>query len=498
MSDNKRVRTAIPSLLKIIFLALLLTLPGVEHSRVGGGEDRLHFVSLQGESSPYPDRNQGGIRSLYRSLSQPASGVTDPYTRERQQEQREKTPREEIEIPSPGTLETYRKSLQKRGDSPFVKEKTPPRETLEESLSREREESYLVMSSSRQKNEEPRKSSLPKEREKQREETKKRETGNAKTETGRKREPPPPSHKQKDSASKKSASSKKKALPTGFPTDLSPTPRTGYKYYSPDFYRGIYLNNSTIRKPSRYKSLLKKARKHGINTLVVDVQPHFPGMDFIRLARESDFYIVARVVVFPGGLKRYPPPGNHLEEVLSLSEKAARNGFMEIQLDYIRFADRYKGLSLTLQKRYHMISGILKMATDRLRPLGVRVGADVFGRVAFNQNDMIGQKLEHFALHLDTIYPMLYPSHFYGDPSRIANPYQTVYDGLSTSLQRTRKQTRVIAYIQGFKMSVRKSGLSYQDYIKKQIEAAEKSGSAGFIVWNASNHYNTLFRALKK
>ena len=287
----------------------------------------------------------------------------------------------------------------------------------------------------------------------------------------------------------------------GFPTTLEPTTKGGYRYRPPQFYQGIYITSSVARTPRLYRRLLKQAASNRVNTLVVDVQPKLPPIEFIRLAREAGFYLVARVVVFPGGLKEYPPRADRIHRTFGIAEQAARTGFMEVQLDYIRFADRIRGqrsLALSLRKRYRLIEGILKMATDRLRPHGVRVGADVFGRIAFNNDDIIGQKVELFAAHLDTIYPMLYPSHFYGEPHRIRNPYRTVLLGNRNTVERTQGHSRIIAYIQGFKMSVGPSGLSYEDYIRKQIAAAEDSGGAGYIVWNARNRYGPFFRALAK
>jgi hypothetical protein len=289
---------------------------------------------------------------------------------------------------------------------------------------------------------------------------------------------------------------------TGFPTSLDPTPLMEFKYEAPEFYRGIYITNEVIRIPSMYEPLLKQSKEAGMNTLVVDVQlvhkdhrtvERMPPEAFMTAARSYGFYLVARVVVHQGGFNSYPPPLAKLASVLDTAENAARMGFMEIQLDYIRFADNY-GLGVKLDQRYRMVSGVLKMATDRLRPYGVRIGADVFGRIVFNNDDIIGQKVEVFSNHMDTLYPMLYPSHFYGELDRRKNPYKTIYDGVKASRARSGR-TRVIAYIQGFPMRVHESGLTLQDYIKAQIKASEDSGGDGFIVWHAANQYGAFFAA---
>ena len=308
--------------------------------------------------------------------------------------------------------------------------------------------------------------------------------------------------KRRGTARKRSRANRRSV--SGFPVLLEPTPKKGYRYRAPRFYRGIYLTSATARLPRRYRRILRKAKSLGVNTLVVDVQPRMPRDEFIRFAREEmNMYLVARVVVFQGGLKRYPPPLRHIQRVLTVSEKAARGGFMEIQLDYIRFADpwrrnrKHPRLRLSLKKRYRLIEGILKMSTDRLRPMGVRVGGDIFGRIAFNYNDAIGQRVELFAAHLDTIYPMLYPSHFYGDPHRIRDPYGTILDGSKNCIRRSKGQSRIITYIQGFRMNVRSSGLSYTRYIQKQIQATEDARGAGYVVWNARNNYRAFFRAIQ-
>ncbi len=282
------------------------------------------------------------------------------------------------------------------------------------------------------------------------------------------------------------------------PRDPTPTPRGIARYRAPDFYRGIYLNNATALSPGRFGAIVRQARQHGLNTLVIDVQPRFPSEREIRMARQAGMYLVARVVVFHLGLDRYPPPAAHLNEVVRAAERAARSGFMEIQLDYIRFADKSERLGVPLAERYRAIGSILKLFTERLRPYGVRIGADIFGRIAFNNDDIIGQKLEIFAPHLDTLYPMLYPSHFYGDRLYQKNPYRAIYDGSRNCLIRVGRQTRVIAYIQAFDMKLAPSGLGLGAYIQAQLKAADDVRAQGYIAWNAANRYEAFFRALRQ
>lgn len=264
---------------------------------------------------------------------------------------------------------------------------------------------------------------------------------------------------------------------------------------APDFYRGLYINNAFVRS-NRFEKFLLNAKKHNINTLVIDIQPRLPSKEVIELAEENGFYLIARVVVFSNGLKTYPASNKHLANVITRAEEGAKLGFAEIQLDYIRFADNLHIKGLTLTKRYQHISNILGQFENQLRPYKVRIGADIFGRIPFNQNDIIGQKLELFDHHLDVINPMLYPSHFYGDFYRRSKPYNTILDGTLLTKKRV-KNSRVIPYIQAFGMKVSDSGLSVENYIRAQLDAAVDSGGAGYIAWNARNDYHLFFKAIQ-
>lgn len=264
---------------------------------------------------------------------------------------------------------------------------------------------------------------------------------------------------------------------------------------APSFYRGLYINNAFVRGKG-FANFLKTADNHGINVLVIDIQPYMPPAGALRLARDMGFYLVARVVVFDAGLKTYPAPKGHIERIVNRAEEGAQAGFAEIQLDYIRFADNLRLKGLTVQKRYEYISSVLSQFERRLRPYKVRIGADIFGRIAFNRDDIIGQKLELFDQHMDVIYPMLYPSHFYGDPIRRRKPYHTIFDGTLSSKKRVRN-ARIVPYIQAFGMRVGESGLSLENYIRAQLDAAQDSGGAGYVAWNARNDYTVFFRAIR-
>ena len=264
----------------------------------------------------------------------------------------------------------------------------------------------------------------------------------------------------------------------------------------PKYTKGIYLSNIMVRSASRFKKHIANAVKYKLNTLVVDVQPRMLTKEHVNLIKEANLFPIARVVVFHGGLKTKYPSQSHISKIMKAIQDSAKLGFGEVQLDYIRYAD-YKYLQrLPLKLKYNIIGGILKKANDIAKKHNIQISADVFGRITLNQHDHIGQKLENFAKYMDTLYPMVYPSHYTGDKYRINHPYHTVKEGVLKSKRRLPK-TRVVAYIQGFKMKIAGSGLSLSNYIKKQMQACVDAKGDGWIIWNPRNIYTHSYVAMQ-
>jgi len=270
----------------------------------------------------------------------------------------------------------------------------------------------------------------------------------------------------------------------------------------PSFYRGIYLSNDSAFDPARFRRFLDAAEKSGINTLVMDVQTsryreRMVPREHIEESLARGIHPVARVVVFPGGLSVYPPRGEFLAGIIDTAERAAKAGFREIQFDYIRFSDERRHASrlkgVTTKERYRFIGDFLTKARARLEPYGVRIAADVFGRVPHRIDDRIGQKMEVFDTHADVICPMAYPSHYWTKKLR-HDPYGTV---LWTSTEADRKTGRadIVTWIQAFKMQHPPS-MSLADYIEHQIRAVHDAKVKGYLLWNARQDYGAAFEAV--
>ena len=201
----------------------------------------------------------------------------------------------------------------------------------------------------------------------------------------------------------------------------------------------------------------------GLNTIELDVKDENGEVGFARpavpLARQvgaaqgyydpragreegaaAGVYLIGRVVVFedprlgrdparhgdpdarrrrldddrPGSAGRTRTTARVWDYNVDIAEAAARAGFDEIMFDYVRFPTDgvvAGGLPRALaEPKWQVIADFVEYAPQRLRPLGVRVSAAVFG-LAATRDLGIGQRPRLLAKHLDAIYPMVYPSH---------------------------------------------------------------------------------------
>lgn len=274
------------------------------------------------------------------------------------------------------------------------------------------------------------------------------------------------------------------------------TPIHLHEIPAPEFTRGIYLTNQSGYSMEKLDSFIEKAQRYRVNTFVIDVQKKMIPKENIDKVKEAGIFPVARVVVFEGGLKQREASREYIDAIIQKIEDSAYQGFLEVQLDYIRYADNPELLSIPLAYKYEMIGSILKRAKEKADEMAIYLSADLFGRVTLHQNDHIGQRLEIFAEYMDTIYPMLYPSHYTNDTYRITNPYATVKEGVANSLKRC-PQTRIVAYIQGFDMKVAGSGKTLPEYIEAQMRGTADAQGHGWVIWEARNNYEASYSAME-
>ncbi len=310
--------------------------------------------------------------------------------------------------------------------------------------------------------------------------------------------------------------------------------------------RGLYLSFWGVGSPALRNGVLDTASKAHLNAVIVDVKgdngfvsyrtqsklaaaaganrtitipnPHA----FVADLHKRDLYAIARIVVFKDNpLARYRPdlavktaagklfidrehfawtdPFNHdvWDYNIFLAIEAAKDGFDEIQFDYVRFPDQ-KGLQFskpsTEADRGPAIVGFLAESRKRLNPYNVFVSADNFGYVCWNLGDTgIGQSFEEIGPAVDYISPMLYPSSFQDGIPGLSNPLSDPYRIVFASLQRAKERT-------GFPPVTFRPWLqAFNDYafdhrkfgkvqIEAQIKAAQDSGG-GWMLWDSRNRY---------
>ncbi len=271
------------------------------------------------------------------------------------------------------------------------------------------------------------------------------------------------------------------------------------------YLRGIYLSvrkGPDLRDLNYMKTVVARSKPLGINAMVLDVQA-FQGHknktnpEVVAFLKTEKIYTVARVVCFEGGISKFPVPQKHLDELSALVEEVSQQGYDEVQLDYIRFAD--SGVRVSLARKYEFLDKFIGGMREITNRHGVKLSADIFGRIVYNKNDSIGQNLENFAKHTDVIYPMLYPSHFTADKKRLSDPGFTMKEGTEKALDRLQgKQTEIMPWVQCFVYNIQYARVNLPQYVVLQVQAVEKTGARGWVAWNAKGDYKELYQALEK
>jgi hypothetical protein len=181
---------------------------------------------------------------------------------------------------------------------------------------------------------------------------------------------------------------------------------------------------------------------------------------------------------------------------VDIAVAAVKAGFDEIMFDYVRFptdgdlsAAVFTGK--TKAGKNATITSFAEYAASRLQPLGARVSAAVFGLTA--TRDMgIGQRPRQLAKHLDSIYPMVYPSHFGSGEYSLADPNAVPGVTVARALRDFRRalrdrDTMLVPWLQDFTL-----GRDYSlDDVRAQILAARDAKARGFLLWNPGGVYKT-------
>ena len=214
-----------------------------------------------------------------------------------------------------------------------------------------------------------------------------------------------------------------------------------------------------------------------------------------------------------------PYERDNWDYIAELCLEAARLGFEEIQLDYVRFpadgrlSEIYYGQAGEEQTRTEVIAEFVSFIRDTMLEVGVRTSADVFGIIALSNNDagVIGQDLELLYPALHSICPMIYPSHFANSQQngvgQIINgvlfeapdtqPYEVIYNTLQHFIRRHDENNPNLAvirpYLQDFTATYLGEGFFIPygaQEVRDQIQAVYDAGLEEWILWNHVSRYS--------
>lgn len=301
--------------------------------------------------------------------------------------------------------------------------------------------------------------------------------------------------------------------------------------------RGVHVTGALASLPGKFQQYVDLT-KSGLNTIELDVKDEGGEIGFrpagvplaakvgavrrfynprtvVAQAHARNVYLIGRVVVFQdpklaasrpdlaihradgsvwttsAGLAWVNPYDRRVwDYALGVAEAAARAGFDEIMLDYMRFPSDgdiatavYPGK--TTEPRGQLIADFAAYAQRRLAPLGVRVSSALFGLSA-TRDLRIGQVPAWISHHVDHVNPMAYPVLYGGGELGIASPSAEPGETVFRTLVDYRNQLRgsraqLIPWIQDWNYSPRQ--------VQQQVEATRLQGAKGYLLWNASGIY---------
>ena len=203
------------------------------------------------------------------------------------------------------------------------------------------------------------------------------------------------------------------------------------------------------------------------------------------------------------------------EYICDLAEQATRDGFDEIQFDYVRFPigssanKAVYGVDLSTYSKEQGLTDFFSYVEKRLHKSNIIFGADLFGTVIGSPTDRksTGQDYVKIASMTDNICPMVYPSHYasrtFGLDVPDAHPYTTILKAMQLSQDELAKDSlpkaRVRAWLQCFSAPWVPGHINYGSaQVKQQIQAVYDAGYDEWILWNASNRYGQVKAALPK
>ena len=310
--------------------------------------------------------------------------------------------------------------------------------------------------------------------------------------------------------------------------------------------RGIYVTAWYAGQKDDLKRYIDICDSTEINALVIDIKDERGRLTLdidMALLKSHGIYAIARLVCFKDNIWGEQNPGIAIHSkrgapwkdnngiiwldpynteswrhIAEIAIEAARAGYDEVQLDYVRFPsdgrlnDIDYGDAWEEKTKAEAIAEFLAYMRNALAGEKVNLSADIFGITLINEGDRenIGQDMELIMKNADYICPMVYPSHFankrQNGKGQIINgilfeapdlkPYEVVYNSLVLMKERmpeSGENAVVRPYLQDFTAAYLGKDY-YQHYgaeqVRQQIRAVYDAGFEEWILWNSSCVYS--------
>ena len=324
--------------------------------------------------------------------------------------------------------------------------------------------------------------------------------------------------------------------------------------------KGIYVTGPAAGS-ERMEQLIDLVSSTELNTMVIDVKNDEGNLTYkmevpasanleagiryvkdmpalVERLHQQGIYVIARIVCFKdpvlaaarpelalrlpdgkavmdaNGLAWVNPYKEEVWDYLcTLAECASRDGFDEIQFDYVRFpigndanAADY-GVDMSTYPREAGLTDFFDYASKRLHEKQIIFGADLFGTIIGSDvdRDRTGQNYLSIAEHTDAICPMIYPSHSANGTFGMNVPDQYPYETIANALQLSKEELGetdsskgvVRPWLQCFNAIWVDGHITYgSKEVHDQIQAVYDAGYEEWFLWHASNHYEQVKSAL--
>ena len=351
-------------------------------------------------------------------------------------------------------------------------------------------------------------------------------------------------------------------VPVNFPTTSTydsginiPYPRDGVK--------GIYVQ-AFRAKGAELDRIVQYVDKTDANAVVIDVRDGYGKItmpletdnqtiqnnnvneitdtkQLLKTLEKHQIYPIARIVSFGDHLVPYQNPDltfrtqfgtvwendegeaflnpflkENWEYIAEIAVGAAKAGFKDIQLDYVRFplgfelVEKYLDYDLgdysdytdMDEARIAAVTDFVEFVREKLKPYGVHLSADILAHaITASKIGGIGQKFTNIADHVDVISPMIFPSHWVNGAFGVKDPDKQPYDIVTQYMKIENGYVKELnpsptsrPWIQAFTADYLGEGnfqLYTADVISQEIKALKEAGIKEYLLWNAASQYST-------